>query len=185
MNHVLLACVLLAQQDPLQNIAEEFKGREARLESGYLWTGLWILLGIVAALFLLAKLFHLCEKRRPTNSSIRLFLSLCRAHRLRWSERWLLWRVAREQQLKDPGRLFLEPERLDPANLSPVLQLRAARLEGIRSRLFAGVPTEDAPPPEQGQAAGASPSPQTAGGALPVVPTAQSPASDVPSESSV
>jgi hypothetical protein len=65
-----------------------------------------------------------------------LFLSLCRAHRLRWAEWWLLWRVARDQKVKDPARLFLEPRWLDSARLRPVLRLRAARLESIRRRLF-------------------------------------------------
>jgi hypothetical protein len=143
MNHILLACVLLAEQDPLENIAREFKGREDRIESGYLWTGLWILLGLVAAIWLLAKVFQLYEKRRPINSSWMLFLSLSKAHRLRWSERWLLWRVARAQQLKDPARLFLDRERLEAANLPPAFRFQAERLEAIRDRLFAGLETDD------------------------------------------
>ena len=53
------------------------------------------------------------------SSPNRLFLSLCRAHRIAWSDRWLLWRLAASQRLEDPVRVFLEPERLDPDAAGP------------------------------------------------------------------
>ena len=163
MNHVLLDCVLLAQQSPLDNFAREFQGRETRLNSGYLTTGLVILLGMVLAVWLLSLVLDRYGGRRPVDSSLALFLALCRAHGLRWPEWWLLWQVARDHQLKDPARLFLEPERLDPANLGPVLRLRSEQLEAIRGRLFAGERGEGSqhPEPTHGSPAGASPSPRT------------------------
>jgi len=142
MNDLLLDYILLAQQSPLDNFAREFRGRETRLESGYLTTGLVILLGMLVAVWLLSKVLERYEGRHTVDSSLMLFCALCKAHRLGWRQWWLLWRVARDQQLKDPARLFLEPERLNPANVSPVLRLRAAELESLGGRLFAGVPRD-------------------------------------------
>jgi hypothetical protein len=147
MNVLLPGWIPVAQQDPLKDIARELQGREDRT-SGYLLTLLVVLVGIVVALWVLAKVLQRYEKRRPMNSSLMLFWRLCRVHRLRWTQRWLLWRVARDQQLKDPARLFLEPERLDPCNLHGVLRLRGAQLNAIRSRLFAGIPADEATSPE-------------------------------------
>ncbi|MHC4399693.1 MAG: hypothetical protein ACYTG0_08440 [Planctomycetota bacterium] len=179
MNALVVDCILLAQQapNPLDNISKEFQGRDARVESGYLVTGLVVLVGIVVAVWFLAKLWERYEGCAPQNSPRKLFFSLCRAHRLRWSEWWLLWRVARDQKLDSPARLFLEPERLDPASLSPFLRLRAPQLAAIRSRLFAGLSIGNAtqPPPAKGdeQAANAPKSASTTDPpSSPVVPAA-------------
>ena len=145
MYQLLLHGMLLAAQNPLENLTREFQGRETRTNSGYLTTGLLILLAMLVAVWLLSQVVERYGSRRPTDSPLRLFLALCWAHRLRWKEGWLLWRVARDQQLADPARLFLEPSRIDPANVSPVLGLRAAELDAIGRRLFANAP-EDAPP---------------------------------------
>ena len=150
----LLDCILLARQSPLDNFAREFQGRQTRLESGYLTTGLLIMLGIVAVVWLLSKVMDRLEGRQPVDSSLMLFLALCKAHRLRWSEWWLLWLVARDQKLKEPARLFLEPERLDPVNLGPVLRLRAAQLEVVSGRLFAGLADDETQPAEASRLVG-------------------------------
>jgi hypothetical protein len=160
-NALLPDCILLARQSPLENFAREFQGRQTRLESGYLLTGLLILLSILLAIWLLSRLLERFDGRRPVDSSTMLFLSLCKAHRLRWPEWWLLFRVAGEQKLNDPARLFLEPEWLDPANLPAGLRPRSARLEGLRRRLFAGLPDGDLPVPDPGDH-DAEPPPQAA-----------------------
>jgi hypothetical protein len=66
----------------------------------------------------------------------RLFLGLCRAHGLTWGDRRLMWRLARLQGLESPGRLFLEPERFDPAHLAAKTPKLQARYEVIRGLLF-------------------------------------------------
>lgn len=155
------AWILLARQSPLEDFAREFQGRETRVEPGYLLTGLAIVTAILLAVWLLSRLLERFDGRRPVDSPTMLFLALCRAHRLRWSEGWLLFRVTREQQLRDPAQLFLEPERLDPANLPAALQPRSEELQRLRRRLFAGLsegdlegaPLADAGAGERGQAA--------------------------------
>ncbi|MFH1919493.1 MAG: hypothetical protein ABIP48_06355 [Planctomycetota bacterium] len=143
MNHLLIDCVLLARQNPLGDLAREFQGRQTRVESGYVTTGVLILVCIVVGVWLLSRVVERLEGRRPVDNSPTLFFALCRAHRLRLSQWWLLWRVARHQHLKDPARLFLESERLHPDNVSPMLRLRAAELEWLGAQLFAEAPEED------------------------------------------
>ncbi len=148
MNDLLLDGILLAQQSPLENLAREFQGRETRLESGYLLTGLAILLAILMAVWLLSRILDRFDGRRPVDSSRMLFLSLCKAHGLRWSEWWLLFRLTKEQKLDEPARVFLEPEWLEPANWPVVLQSRSKQLEELRGRLFAGLPQGDLQSPQ-------------------------------------
>ncbi len=81
------------------------------------------------------------------SSPNRLFLSLCRAHRIAWSDRWLLWRLAASQRLEDPARVFLEPERLDPDAAGPFSARRAARLERLQRKLFDEVLSTRCPEP--------------------------------------
>jgi len=163
----------------LDNFAREFQGRQTRVNSGYLTTGLVILVGMVLAVWLLSLVLDRYGGRRPVDNSLALFLALCRAHRLRWSESWLLWRVARDQALSEPARLFLEPERFDAANLGPIVRLRSDELEAIRERLFAGATADGPPsaPPAEGHAERASSPPRTqdrSWSPLPGVPRAAS-----------
>jgi hypothetical protein len=105
--------------------------------------------GLVAAVLLIwLTSFFSGARRRLTayNSPGRLFLALCRAHRLRWRDAWLLWQLARWHELEDPARLFLEPERFDREGLNRRLTRHAVRLRWLHLRLFAGLPEADAPP---------------------------------------
>jgi len=124
-----------AQGNRFEGLSRGFKGR--RIESGEIVTVLLIALSVLLALWLLSYATSLRERRRAYASPLRLFLSLCRAHRLRWSERWLLWRVARAQRLRDPARLFLEPERLEARNLDASSRMHGEQLGRLRARLFA------------------------------------------------
>ena len=134
MNQLLYHGILLAQRGRLDGFSKAFRG--PRIDSSDVVVGVLILVGVCLAVWLLSYVLSLREGRRAYTSPLGLFLSLCKAHRLRWPERWLLWRVARAQRLRDPGRLFLEPQRLHPVNLGPSLQTRSAQLSELRERLF-------------------------------------------------
>jgi len=144
---------------------------------------LGILVGIGLLIWLLSYALSLRERRRNYASPLRLFISLCRAHRLKWGEGWLLWQLARAQQLRDPARLFLEPERLAPAGLPLALRLRAPLVADLQRRLFAlppeglGKKAENAVPP-----AAAAPLPADASSAEPGShgPSAERPSSPTP-----
>ena len=137
MNSLLMNCILLAQNSPLEGLAREFKGRQTRLESGYLTTGLVILACLLAGLWVLSRILERRDGTRPVNSPLALFFSLCKAHELSWSQWWLLWRVARHQGLHDPARLFLEPDLLDPLKAGPIMRFRADELKSLAEDLFA------------------------------------------------
>ncbi|MBN2024299.1 MAG: hypothetical protein JW809_16060 [Pirellulales bacterium] len=102
------------------------------------------------------------NRSRPYNSPLWLFWTLCRAHRLRWSECWALWQLARHQGLDQPARLFLEPERFNTPNLTLALCQKGSPVDAIRFMLFADLrpntaassgPATAIPPPEPSAAA--------------------------------
>lgn len=136
MNRLLCHGILLAQRGRLDSLSSGFRGRRARFDTQDIVTVLMVLAGIAVAIFAISYFLGLQEQRQGRASPLRLFLALCKAHRLRWSESWLLWRVARSQRLRDPARLFLEPQRLQAANLDRSFQKRQAKLIEIRNRLF-------------------------------------------------
>ncbi len=136
MDRLLYHAILLAERSRLDSLSSGFRGRRARFQKEDLVIGLLILGGIALAVWILSYALKFQEQRRSRPSPLRLFLSLCKAHRLRWSQRWLLWRVARAQQLRDPARLFLEPEMLEATNLGRSFEIRRAQLNQIRHRLF-------------------------------------------------
>jgi hypothetical protein len=128
--------LLFAQDSRLEGFAKGFRPREGHLSMGSVLVGLMIVAGFIVGLWLLARLADRGREKRPSNSPARLFLSLCRAHGLRWPDRWLLWRVARHHRLSTPARIFIEPERLEPAGLGQALLRRADRLRALREGLF-------------------------------------------------
>jgi len=70
------------------------------------------------------------------NSHAGLFRGLCKLHGVDSASRRLLKRVVRFHRLGQPARLFIEPKWLDPAELGPSFQTRAADLEKLRNALF-------------------------------------------------
>ncbi len=141
MYRLLDPLLLLGLQTRFEGIRSGFRGR--RFDMDDVMLGLLILACGVLVLWALSYLMKFQEKQGAFSSPTMLFWSLCQAHALRWSDRWLLWRVARAARLRDPARLFLEPERFEPSKLRPALRLHAARLGRLAEMLFV-----DPPPPQ-------------------------------------
>jgi hypothetical protein len=121
-------------------MGEGFRHGRPSSYAGGLSLGLLSVLALAMALWLLARLAAGASGRPGAiEGPRRLFFRLCRAHHLRWSDGWLLWRLARALRLDSPVRLFLEPQRLDATSLPARFQQQAARLRAIRGRLFAGL----------------------------------------------
>ncbi len=138
--------VLVAQRSRLESLGSGLRGR--RLDSGDWWAiGITIAV-IVLVLWGLSWAVRLQERQRRYCSPALLFLELCRAHGLHWRDRWLLWRIARAQRLRNPACLFLEPQRLEAENLSPSLRPKLAQIQQLAERLFAGIDDEDDPEDE-------------------------------------
>jgi len=170
-------CLLLAGGTRLPpHLARQLREAERVERLRDVVLGLAILAVVAASIWLLARFVERCQRRRSKVRPRLLFLALCRAHRLRWSERWILWQIARGQRLRDPGRVFLEPERLDLANVPVRLRSRAALIEQLRRRLF----SEQDLPTASRQAPGAAKNrPTAAAPALGIPPLETDPAWDV------
>jgi hypothetical protein len=164
---------LLALRDPrLDGIASGFRQRQHTTDSRTVILVLMIFTVLIVVFWLVARFAERFEQRRASNSPWGLFFSLARAHRLKWSETWFLWRLARRQRLNDPARIFLEPDRLQPpqAGVSPKL------LESLQERLF--VDLGEAPSLAKEPAGDLS---QAEGEpSIPLFPTVQSPQLDLP-----
>ena len=148
MNRWLSPWIPVAEADYWENVARGFRGYRTDVQPSDIVFGLLIVVIAVMTLWLLARLSGADDRRQRCDRPWMLFLSLCRAHRLRWSDWWLLLRVARHQRLREPARIFLEPERLETANLSPSLKSRAQRLCWLRGHLFARSQETQRQPPD-------------------------------------
>ncbi len=179
MNRLLYHGILLAERSHLESLAKRFRGRQVRFDRDDAVTGLLILAGLALAIWILSYVVGLQDRHRSRPSPLRLFFSLCRAHRLPWPQGWLLWRVARAQRLRDPARLFLEPERLEAACLARSFRKYHSLLQQIRERLFERFEqrTEDG----GSETLASEPSPPSE----PSLPTIPSPALDIASLTSL
>jgi hypothetical protein len=146
---------LLAAIERTDGLQRAFRASKTEAMTNNIVYGIMLIVGVGIVLLILAMLINRDRRRRGYSSPRELFLSLCRAHKLKWSECWLLWRLARSQHLTDPARLFLEPQRFESARLSLAVGPRAAQLKSIRDRLFGQMKENDS---EQAASKGTIPS---------------------------
>ncbi|MDZ7617677.1 MAG: hypothetical protein U1E05_11770 [Patescibacteria group bacterium] len=139
---------LLGQRARLKDLTGYFRGPRVQLSSRDAVFVLLGLAGMILAVWLLSLVMNWQETGRKRPSPMRLFVEICRAHRLGWRDGWLLWRLAKSQRLSDPARIFLEPERFEPIHLVGTLRFRVARLAALRDKLFARAPEG---PPSDGR----------------------------------
>ena len=125
----------------------------------------WILAGALVMLVVLTARLAYMGMRRWRVGPSGLFSALCRVHKLKWSDRWLLWHLAGYYRMADPSRVFVEPERFDPQGLPPHLAGRAARLAELRENLF----YEPPPPKDRASAFTASAATDPMAASLPSV----------------
>ncbi len=146
MNRAFAPWCLLAQRNRLDDLTSRFRGDNVRFEATDALLLLSCLGGLILLLWLISVLITWQEKGCRRASPTRLFFRLARAHKLSWSDVWLLWRLAKLQRVSDPGRIFLEPDRFDPVHLAEPLRRHRRRLETLREKLFA----HSAEPPREG-----------------------------------
>lgn len=127
---------LWAQIDSLDKFVEALRDRRGRGDSTEILGALLALAAVSVAVWALARLVERFCRKRLRPSPYRLLWSLSRAHRLRWSQWWLLRRIARQLNLEDPARLFLEPEWLDANKLGAEFAPRSREIQVLRARLF-------------------------------------------------
>ena len=98
---------------------------------------IWLLgtAGGIASAWALSRLVNRLIHRWH-NSHPGLFCGLCRLHRLDRNSRRLLKQVTQFHRLAQPGRIFTEPQWLDPDRLGAAWRVRASELHALRARLF-------------------------------------------------
>lgn len=137
MMHLANDCLLLWAQ------SQRVEARGGHFTLDDLLAGLFFVACLLVGGWLLMRLLSKQEQRTRYDSPKALFQELCKAHGLDRGQRTLLIEVARWQRLRQPGRLFLERHRFDPANLSDELRGRLGELHPLRDFLF-GVPSQAA-----------------------------------------
>ncbi len=131
----VISYIVFAQHSRGESFREGFRSRGTTGHDDVL-LGLLIVATLVAGMWAISRLVSLRRQRRGYSSPWRLFWALCEAHRLNWSDSWLLRRVARDQGLRDPGRLFLEEERWEENALGPRFAAEYPRLKALRNEVF-------------------------------------------------
>lgn len=127
---------LLARTHDLRSMSEGFRsvGIGDKAFETMLVTG--GLLAVCLTLIFIGRYFRRFERLKSYNNLPELFRELCRVHRLDWSSRRLLKRLAAEWEMTSPALLFVEPERFNVARLPADWQQDANQLERIRQQLF-------------------------------------------------
>jgi hypothetical protein len=136
MNVYLNQLAMFARTRDLRSMSEGFRsvGYEDKAFETLIATG--IIVGISLTLILIGRYFRRFERLKSYDSAPELFRELCRLHRLDWSSRRLLRRLAAEWEMTSPALLFIEPERFNAARLPVEWQEKSQDLERIRQRLF-------------------------------------------------
>ena len=129
--------ILLGESEQMDRMMQAFRAIRKDTATSEAWLGLIIFMAVLTVLALLTFISHWRQRQRKIFSPRKLFFEICRAHRLKWSERRLLWRLARSQKLEDPAVIFLTPECFDIARLTVDIRPQAEDLRELRGRLFA------------------------------------------------
>lgn len=128
--------LLIAQMDLFRNLGAGFRGRSAQFGTSDFLTVIAVLAALGIGMYVLSRVLQRQELPQRSNSPRVLFRELCLAHDLDRNSRRFLRQIGRYQRLDHLGRLFLEPERFEPANLSPKLRKNQALLQTLRQKLF-------------------------------------------------
>ncbi len=127
--------VLLARHTRASDLGGRFRRGGSSIDPKQMWFFLAVMAAFVIAAMIASRIATI--RSRPGYASPnRLFRQLCKAHKLRLQQQWLLWRLARWQRLQHPACLFLEPARFAPANLGPSLLVYKDRFREIRDHLM-------------------------------------------------
>lgn len=139
-------CFLLPQRSRAAEVvggfASGFREHHSRISTQEMLLGTLLVVGLGLALVFAARLAYLAWWRWRHSSS-GLFWRLCRAHRLSWPDRWLVWQAARALELAEPAAVFVVADRLTAPPLAALFPGDAARLACIGQRLLAQPPARE------------------------------------------
>jgi hypothetical protein len=133
----LKTLILVAESDRSRHVMQAFRAITIDEPLNAAWLGLMIFSASLALMALIAIFVHRQWRRRMASSPRGLFGELCRAHRLKWPQRRLLWRLAQSQKLADPAAMFLTPACFEIGRLTVEMRPHAEELRSLCARLFA------------------------------------------------
>lgn len=120
----------------LESFSDGFRRNRTQIDSSDV---VLLLTGLVVVFSVLWLVARWSERRVRNDSSLGLFWTLANTHELSWSDRWLLWRLARAKRLTEPALLFLDPRLTSPQSSHHLAPHSTDRLKALRRRLFAGI----------------------------------------------
>lgn len=126
---------LLLAQSNVEEMGRHFSRDGGGIAIDRLLIGLLIIGSIAVSLWLFS-MYYNWKENNGAHSPGALFHQLCKAHKLDFRSCRLLRQLASLQKLSHPARLFLEPERFNPANLNPAMKQHQAALVKIRNTIF-------------------------------------------------
>jgi hypothetical protein len=132
-----------ADANRFRSMGSGFREKKDQPMSYDFLVGILILLSIVVFVWILSRFLSRQERMRRHYNPKALFQALCTAHQLEPTQRRLLKRLARYHELAQPARIFLEPDRFDPAGLNAGFREMEDELIELRERLFAETDLDD------------------------------------------
>jgi hypothetical protein len=128
--------LLLARTRDLRDMSEGFRSvgfNDKAWETALVAAGL---IAVCLTLLLIGRYARRFENLKSYDNAPELFRELCRVHRIDWTNRRLLKRLAAEWEMTCPANLFVEPDRFNSARLPAEWQQNATQLETLRRQLF-------------------------------------------------
>ncbi|MFH1923287.1 MAG: hypothetical protein ABIP48_25780 [Planctomycetota bacterium] len=122
----------------------ERSAQAQRADTGQMLAWLLVAAVVIGVVCVVVVIVNRMFRRWRLNSHPSLFCGLSKVHGLDSATRRLLKRVVRFHRLAQPGRVFVEPQWLDPTNLDASFQGQAAELAEIRKEVFRVGPTSGA-----------------------------------------
>jgi hypothetical protein len=131
--------LLLAERNVFRDLGSGFRAKRETFQPSDLIPWIIVTAIVIGGLAILARVVARREKQ-AFDSPRALFRELSKAHGLDFTSRRLLRRLARVAGLKQPARLFLEPQCFEPTDLPKDLQEVWPSIESLRARLFGQSP---------------------------------------------
>jgi hypothetical protein len=136
MNFLSDTLLLLADRNIYRELGSGFRAKRDSFQFSDLIPWLIVTAAVLGGLAVLARIVARREKQ-AFNSPRALFNELCKAHGLDLASRQLLRRLARAADIRQPARMFVEPQRFEPTNLPSDLRAQWPAIEALRAKLFA------------------------------------------------
>jgi hypothetical protein len=126
----------LSAADRVDRMMDAFRATRGDYNLNQSWTGLLIFLAVAAFIALVVMVIKSYWRQWNASSPRILFMQICRAQKLKWPQRILLWRLAQSQNLAEPASLFLRPECFEIGRLTVEMRPYREELQILKEVLF-------------------------------------------------